>query len=73
MQILIDLSDTQMEAVLRCAKERGISGSEVIREVVVKSILCGCETMSSFIGMLADNNPYGDGLQYQDKLRAEWE
>ena len=72
MQILVDLPESQVEAVLQCAKERGVSSSEVIREAILKEVAKDQRSPADFIGALKDDTSFGDGLEYQDRLRSEW-
>ncbi len=103
MQIVINLPEAHVEAILRRAKECGLSSDEVIQTMIQNSVAgegpspaaliqevqeglgnggesreeqetltAEAEPMSHFIGMLAGHNPYGDGLEYQEKMRSEW-
>ena len=72
MQILVDVPDAQVKLLLAHAEKTGMSCEQVLREVVAERFPGEGRPLSSYVGMLADNNPYGDALEYQDKMRAEW-
>lgn len=79
MQILIDLSDAQIEAILHRAKQRGLTSAEVISETISRDLAVPeqeeTSDVSRYVGLWAKHgkNTGMDALEYQDKLRAEWE
>ena len=74
MQIVVDLSESQVEGLLLYAKNAGLSCNEAVREAVASQIALKRKPLSSYIGLWARTNPDGieDGLAYQERLRAEW-
>ncbi len=104
MQIIADLPDSQVLALLRYAEKYGLSSDKAIQQLLQKYFseepsqerlpepaesepasgnngadldvtrvkVEDTEPIANFLGMLAEHNPYGDGLEYQESMRSEW-
>ncbi len=71
MRTIIDLQDTQIEALKNIGKRVGLSRAELIRRAVNEYLQHHhAETNEEAFGLWAKHEQ--DGLTYQEALRKEW-
>lgn len=74
MRILADIPDEDVKWLDRIASESGKSRAAVLREAVSSyRAEVGKSGISQFFGLWADRKDIEDGLEYQRRLRAEWD
>ncbi len=72
MRILVDVSQSQLDALNVLAEQAGQSRAEVIRKALDAYIAAHQEPITSFFGLWA-NNPETQNVQgFLDEIRAEW-
>jgi len=83
MRTLIDIPDETLERIKLRTKEQGISRAEYVRRALKTSLASDEATaqkpdINQFFGLWADRTAEDsdlplDGLEYQLKLRSEWD
>lgn len=78
MRTIIDLPDDQIAALARLCEREEISRAEAVRRAIQRFLQEKAETdheesLNAFFGMWKDRDDIGDGVEYQRKLRAEWD
>ena len=72
MQIIIDLTDDQLEALTKLGEQKGLSRTALIREAVTEYLTTRrTADLSGSFGLRRSKAV--DGTQYQKRLRDEWE
>lgn len=76
MRTIVDLPEEQIKALAELCKREGISRAEAIRravEALTASMRPPKKDISHYFGMWKDRDDIGDGVEYQRRLRAEWD
>ena len=74
MRVLVDIPDEDIEWLDRKAAEDGRSRAALVREAITHfRVEKGSHGLKRFFGLRRGRPDVGDGLEYQDRLRAEWE
>jgi hypothetical protein len=80
MRIITDIPDEQIPLIKAVCAERGISRAELIRQAllpILQSIQTSPRknslTNHPAFGIYKHNSPFGDGVEYQRAIRAEWD
>lgn len=78
MRTIIDLPEEQLQSLAVLCEREGISRAEAIRRAV-STMLKNTEAtkkdeaLKAVFGMWKDREDIGDSVEYQRKLRAEWD
>jgi hypothetical protein len=71
---LITISDQDKNWLVSYAQSRGISIAEAVRQAIARMISMEREqTYEQLANAVRGSWEKGDGLEYQQKIRAEWE
>jgi predicted transcriptional regulator len=71
VRTLIDLPDTQVQALAELCERSSLSRAAVIREAVAEYLeRHAVKPLEAAFGLWGTGTP--DGLEYQEKVRAEW-
>ena len=74
MRTLIDIPDEDLKWLDRKAADEGRSRASVVREAVATyRAAAGKKGIQRYFGMWKDREDVVDGLEYQRKLRGEWD
>jgi metal-responsive CopG/Arc/MetJ family transcriptional regulator len=80
MRTIVDIPEEQLIPLDKLCKEEGISRAEAIREAVGKLLVEKTSPakdrdaiLERTFGMWKDRDDIGDAVEYQRKLRAEWD
>ena len=77
MRTIVDIPEEQLKPLDALCKQEGISRAEAIREAVGKLLaekrVPEDSSVDAFFGIWKDREDMRDGLDYQLKLRAEWD
>lgn len=74
MRILADLSDDDISWLDRKAAETGKSRAALVREAVAGyRARTSDDDLDRFFGLWKDRADVGDGLDYERRLRSEWD
>ena len=74
MRTLVDLPEDDVQWLDRKAAEQGKSRAALVREAVAN--LRANETrkgIARYFGLWKDRDDIGDGLEYQRRIRGEWD
>jgi len=69
--MLVDLPETELEQLNALSKARHVSRAELIRQAVAGYLEQNKAGLDASFGMWKKKAV--DGVEYQDKLRGEWE
>lgn len=72
MRTIIDLSDSQIEALRLLEERNSVSRASLIREAVAEYVVRHVESVDAF-GAWKSRKTKVDGVAFQRKIRAEWE
>lgn len=74
MRILADLSEEDIDWLDRKAAETGRSRASLVREAVAGyRARNGGDDLDRFFGLWKDRTDIGDGLDYERRIRDEWD
>ena len=74
MRTLIDISEDDLKWLDRKAADEGRSRAAVVREAVAQfRATTGKRGIQRYFGLWKDRNDLPDGLEYQRRMRGEWE
>ena len=74
MRTLIDIPEDDLKWLDRKAADEGRSRAAVVREAVAQfRATTGKKGMQRYFGLWKDRKDLSDGLEYQRKLRGEWD
>lgn len=74
MRTIVDIPDIQVKALNQLSKKKRVSKAEIIRQALTNYLNQSSKIKKSFddsFGLWKDKNI--DGIEYQKKLRNEWE
>lgn len=79
MRAIIEIPDKQISDLALIAKSKKLPRAEIIRQAIAIYIASNKPSAAPAFGLWLKNNPKNniknklqDGLQYQEKVRAEW-
>ena len=75
MRAIIEIPDKQISDLALIAKTKKLSRAEIIRQAITVYIASNKPSTTHAFGLWAKHNPQSqlqDGMQYQEKVRAEW-
>ena len=72
MRTIIDLPDSQIEALRLIEERNSVSRASLIREAVAEYVVRRVEPVDAF-GAWKSLKTKVEGVAYQRKIRAEWE
>lgn len=79
MRAIIEIPDKQINDLALIAKAKKLPRAEIIRQAIAVYIASNKPSAESAFGLWAKQNPQAplkehpkDGMQYQEKVRAEW-
>jgi metal-responsive CopG/Arc/MetJ family transcriptional regulator len=71
MRTLIDIGEVELKALDQIARKRKVSRASLVREALAAYVIAEAEPEDdSAFGICAERKI--DGLDYQQRLRAEW-
>ena len=74
MRTLIDIPDEDLQWLDRKAKSEGKSRAAVIRDAVTQFRAAESRRgIERYFGLWKDRSDIGDGLDYQRRMRGEWD
>ena len=77
MRTIIDIPDQQIDQLQTTCVSLGVSRAEVVRravsEFLERQILAKKDTPDAAFGIWKNRTDIGDSVDYQRKLRAEWD
>jgi hypothetical protein len=71
MRILVDLPERELQQLTALSRSRKTSRAELIRQAVTGYLAQNRAGIEDSFGLWQDRGV--DGLEYQDRLRDEWE
>jgi metal-responsive CopG/Arc/MetJ family transcriptional regulator len=71
LRTIIDLPQSQIDALARIAEREGLSRAELIRRAVASYLKGRGDDGESAFGLWGP--PQTDGLDYQNRVRGEWD
>jgi hypothetical protein len=77
MRTIIDLGDDRMKKLDQICAVKKISRAEALRQAadnyIAREGLPEAYTLHAGLGIWKSNTAFADGLDYQEKIRTEWE
>lgn len=74
MRALVDIPDEDIRWLDTRARQEGTSRAALVREAVsAYRIKSGTSGIDAAFGLWKDRTDIGDGVEFQRKLRAEWD
>jgi metal-responsive CopG/Arc/MetJ family transcriptional regulator len=73
MQTIIEIPDRQIESLDRRCQVEGISRAELIQRAIAAYLAEFGMNEEETFGLWCKYSPRIDGLEYQERLRSEWE
>ena len=78
MRTIIDIPEEQLKPLDQICREEGISRAECVRRGIEMLLKASTQkrkkvTLEDAFGIFKHDSPFGDGLEYQLKIRAEWD
>jgi hypothetical protein len=73
VRTLVDLPEVELERLNILSRARKVSRAELIRQAVSGFLAQNKAGLEDSFGLWSDKKRRVDGIQYQDKLRSEWE
>ena len=75
MRTIVDLPQSQIDALAELSAREGLSRAELIRRAVASFLEANAPQQEKAFGLwagLSENGLAEDGLAYQQRLRSEW-
>jgi len=72
MRTIIDLPESQLEALGRISRRRRLSRAELIRQAVDRFLVEHAPDAQAAFGLWRKAGAREDGVAYQRRLRREW-
>ena len=79
MRTIIDITPEQLKPLDLLCKEEGVSSAEMVRRAISTMLKENpsrkdkMDSLKAVFGMWKDRDDFGDGLEYQLKIRSEWD
>jgi hypothetical protein len=73
VRTLVDLPEVELERLNILSRARKVSRAELIRQAVSGFLAQNKAGLEDSFGLWSGKKKRVDGVEYQDKLRSEWE
>jgi metal-responsive CopG/Arc/MetJ family transcriptional regulator len=73
MRTLVDLPEMELERLNILSRARKVSRAELIRQAVSGFLAQNKAGLEDSFGLWSGKKKRVDGVEYQDKVRSEWE